>query len=112
MGLSHGFYSTVKSLFPKASIIIDRFHYVRLLNDSLKNCRLDTCSKLSNKALTKSIKRNLHLFDKYKKELNDKYQWYDRHLKRQLHLKVIYSISLSKMVQTYFTNHIKYIRRC
>lgn len=65
--LSHAFYSAMKSLFPKSSIIIDRFHYVRLLNDSLKNSRLDTCSKLSNKALAKSIKRHLHLFDKYKK---------------------------------------------
>ncbi|WP_372587477.1 transposase [Thomasclavelia ramosa] len=67
MDLSHAFYSAMKSLFPKSSIIIDRFHYVRLLNDSLKNSRLDTCSKLSNKALAKSIKRHLHLFDKYKK---------------------------------------------
>ena len=82
MDLSNAFRCVMKSLFPKAMIIADRFHYVKLFNESLSKCRVDTCSKIRNQKLAKSIKRNLHLFEKYKKNLNDKKEWYDRALNR------------------------------
>lgn len=82
MDLSNAFRSIMHSLFPNAKIIADRFHYVKLFSECLRRCRLDTCSDLENTAFSKSIKRNLHLFDKYKENLDDEKVWYDRHLKK------------------------------
>ena len=80
MDLSNAFRCIMKSLFPNADIIADRFHYVRLFGDGLARCRIDTCASLTNTRLAKSIKRNLHLFDRYHKNLNNTKTWYDRHL--------------------------------
>lgn len=82
MDLSNPFRCIMKRLFPNASIIADRFHYVKLFRECLKRNRLDTCSLLKDKKLAKSIKRNLHLFDKYYRNLDEKREWYDRHLKK------------------------------
>lgn len=46
------------------------------------NSRLNTCSSLKDRALAKSIKKNLHLFDKYQKNLDNEKQWFDHHLKK------------------------------
>lgn len=83
MDMSGPFQSIIKSIFPNATIICDRFHYVKLFRECLTKSRLDTCVnlKVSNEKLAKSIKRELHLFDKYRKDLNDEKQWYDYHLK-------------------------------
>lgn len=46
------------------------------------NSRLNTCSSLKDRSLAKSIKKNLHLFDKYQKNLDNEKQWFDHHLKK------------------------------
>ena len=65
------------SLFPHAQIICDRFHYIRLAGQNFIQSRLDACSFLHDKPLAKSIKRNLRLFYKYKKDLDNDKTWYD-----------------------------------
>lgn len=82
MDLSNPFRCIMQRLFPNASIIADRFHYVKLFGECLKRSRLDTCSSLKDEKMAKSIKKNLHLFDKYRKDLDDQTEWYDRHLKK------------------------------
>lgn len=82
MDLSNAFRSIMHSLFPNAKIVADRFHYVRIFAECLRKCRLDTCASLNNDALSKSIKRNLRLFDMYRKNLDDKKEWFDRNLKK------------------------------
>lgn len=82
MDLSNAFRSIMHALFPNAMIIADRFHYVRIFTECLRKSRLDTCASLNNDALSKSIKRNLRLFDIYKKNLDDKKEWFDRNLKK------------------------------
>lgn len=82
MDLSNPFRCIMHRLFPNASIIADRFHYVKLFCECLRKSRIDTCSSLKDDKLAKSIKRNLHLFDKYRKKLDNKKEWYDRHLKK------------------------------
>lgn len=82
MDLSNPFRCIMKRLFPNASIIADRFHYVKLFRECLKRSRLDTCSSLEDERLARSIKRNLHLFDKYRRDLDDQREWYDRHLRK------------------------------
>ena len=82
MDLSNPFRCIMQRLFPNASIIADRFHYVKLFGECLKRSRLDTCSSLKDEKIAKSIKKNLHLFDKYRKDLDDQTEWYDRHLKK------------------------------
>lgn len=82
MDLSNAFRCTMKSLFPNAVIIADRFHYVKVFNEGLTRCRIDVCAKLDNKKLAKSVKRNLHLFEKYSKKLNCTKEWYDRPLNK------------------------------
>ena len=70
------------SLFPHAQIICDRFHYVRLAGQDFIQSRLDACSSLRYQPLAKSIKRQLRLFYKYRKDLDNEKTWYDFHLKR------------------------------
>ena len=82
MDLSNAFRSIMHSLFPNAKIVADRFHYIRIFAECLRKCRLDTCASLNNDALSKSIKRNLRLFDMYRKNLDDKKEWFDRNLKK------------------------------
>lgn len=82
MDLSGPFKSIMHSLFPNASIIANRFHYVKLFGECLRRSRLDTCSSMKDERMAKSIKRNLHLFDKYRKKLDDEKEWYDYHLKK------------------------------
>lgn len=82
MDLSGAFHSIMKALFPNASIIADKFHYVRLIRTGMVNSRLNTCSSLKDRSLAKSIKKNLHLFDKYQKNLDNEKQWFDHHLKK------------------------------
>ena len=82
MDLSGAFRSIMHALFPNAQIIADKFHYVRLVRSNLVQSRLDTCNQMINKSLAKSIKRQLHLFDKYEEELDDKNVWYCHHLKK------------------------------
>ena len=82
MDLSGAFHSIMKALFPNASIIADKFNYVRLIRTGMVNSRLNTCSSLKDRALAKSIKKNLHLFDKYQKNLDNEKQWFDHHLKK------------------------------
>ena len=82
MDLSGPFLSIMHSLFPNADIIADKFHYVKLFNECLRRSRIDTCSSMKDKKLSQSIKRNLHIFDKYRKHLDDKNEWYDFHLKK------------------------------
>lgn len=82
MDLSGPFKNIMHSLFPNASIIADRFHYVKLCSEHLRRCRIDTCASMTNEKLAKSIKKNLHLFDKYKKNLDYQSEWYDYHLKK------------------------------
>lgn len=82
MDLSGAFLSIMKSLFPHAHIIADKFHYVRLVRQSMVQSRLDTCRHINNQVLSHSIKKNLHLFDMYEKKLNHKKVWYSYHFKR------------------------------
>lgn len=82
MDLSGPFQAIMRSLFPNAEIIADRFHYVKLFSECLRRSRLDICSSMKDERMARSIKRNLHLFDKYRKDLDDEKQWYDRHLKK------------------------------
>ena len=82
MDLSGAFHSIMKALFPNASIIADKFNYVRLIRTGMVNSRLNTCSSLKDRALAKSIKKNLHLFNKYQKNLDNEKQWFDHHLKK------------------------------
>jgi len=82
MDLSGAFRSIMHTLFPNATIIADKFHYVKLVRSSMVQARLDTCHELKNKSLAKSIKKKLHLFDKYENDLDDKKEWYCHHLKR------------------------------
>lgn len=42
------------------SFIANKFHYVRLIRTGMISSRLNTCSSLKDRALTKSIKKNLH----------------------------------------------------
>lgn len=82
MDLSGPFYCIMHSLFPHAQIICDRFHYVRLAGQNFIQSRLDACSSLRYQPLAKSIKRQLRLFYKYRKDLDNEKTWYDFHLKR------------------------------
>ena len=68
---------TSHSLFPHTLIITDKFYYIKFVTTNMVQSRLDTCASLTNKPLGKSIKRNLHLFNKYNKDLDDKKAWYD-----------------------------------
>lgn len=99
MDLSNPFRCIMQRLFPNASIIADRFHYVKLFGECLKRSRLDTCSSLKDEKIAKSIKKNLHLFDKYRKDLDDQTEWYDRHLKNTLPAEHMLNIYLNRMVQ-------------
>ena len=74
MDLSGPFKSIMTSLFPNAVIIADKFHYTRNVGDNLTQARIQFCKSIVKKdeALSKLIKRNLHLFDQYKKKLNIK----------------------------------------
>lgn len=82
MDLSGAFYSIMRSLFSHVQIICDRFHYVRLAGQNFIQSRLDACSFLHCQPLAKSIKRQLRLFYKYRKELDNEKTWYDFHLKK------------------------------
>lgn len=82
MDLSGAFRSIMHILFPNATIIADKFHYVKLVRSNMVQARLDTCNEIKNKSLAKSIKKELHLFDKYEDDLDDKKEWYCHHLKR------------------------------
>jgi transposase len=82
MDLSGAFHSIMHSLFPNAVIIADKFHYVKLVRANMVQARIDACAHMSNKSLAKSIKKELHLFDKYEKRLDDKKEWYSHHLKK------------------------------
>ena len=82
MDLSGPFLSIMHCLFPNAEIIADKFHYVKLFNECLRRSRIDTCSSMKDKKLAQSIKRHLYIFDKYRKDLDDKKEWYDHLLKK------------------------------
>ena len=68
--------------------------------------RLDTCNQMINKSLAKSIKRQLHLFDKYEEELDDKNVWYCHHLKKYFTCKsyIEYIFELEE-TQEFFENY-------
>ena len=83
MDLSGAFRSIMRTLFPNATIIADKFHYVKLIRSNMVQARLDACHEMKNKSLAKSIKKELHLFDKYEEDLDDKKEWYCYHLKRR-----------------------------
>ena len=82
MDMSGPFRALMKALFPNAVIICDRFHYIKLFREHMNRSRIDTCNTLSNDKLARSIKRELHLFDKYSGDLDERKVWFDRHLKR------------------------------
>ena len=82
MDLSGAFQCIMHSLFPHAQIICDRFHYVRLVGQNFIQSRLDACSFLHYQSLAKSIKRQLRLFYKYRKDLDNEKAWYDFHLRK------------------------------
>ncbi len=92
MDLSGAFRSIMHALFPNTQIIADKFHYVRLVRSNLVQTRLDACDHISYSSLAKSIKRHLHLFDKYEEDLNDEKEWYCYHLKKNFTCKFIYQI--------------------
>ncbi len=86
MDLSGPFKSIMTALFPKAVIIADKFHYVRLVGDNLTQARIQFCKKIhkDHETLSKLIKRNLHLFDRYYKELGNKKENYIPYFKKYL----------------------------
>lgn len=45
--MNAGYVSVIKELFPKAEIIIDRFHLVQLINRSMNKCRIQVMNKLN-----------------------------------------------------------------
>ena len=71
MDLSGAFQCTMHFLFPHAKIICDRFHYVRLVGQNFIQSRLDACSFLRYQPLAKSIKKQLRLFYKYRKNIDN-----------------------------------------
>lgn len=84
MDLSGAFYSIMKSLFPNARIIADKFHYTKLVRENMVQARINCCRKLKDDSLSKLIKRNLHLFDQYEKRLNEKKAWYRPYFKKHM----------------------------
>ncbi len=44
--MNAGYVSVIKELFPKAKIIIDRFHLVQLINRSMNKCRISVMNQL------------------------------------------------------------------
>ena len=73
------------SLFPNAVIIADKFNYTRNVGDNLTSVRIQFCKSIvkKDKSIAKLIKRNLHLFDQYKKNLhiiNERYHPYFKNI--------------------------------
>ncbi|MFP9035857.1 transposase, partial [Enterococcus faecalis] len=58
MDLSGAFHSIMKSLFPNARIIADKFHYTKLVRENMVQARINCCRKLKDDSLSKLIKRN------------------------------------------------------
>lgn len=82
MDLSGAFRQIMHRMFPNAIIVADKFHYVKLARTNMTASRLETCAEMEDQALARSIKRNLHLFDKYRKNLDETRAWYDRNLRK------------------------------
>lgn len=63
--------SLLEEYFPKADIIIDRFHIVQLLNRSLQRTRIDTMKNYATSSMEyKRLKRYWKLISKKNDELN------------------------------------------
>lgn len=106
MDLSGAFRSVMHALFPNAVIIADKFHYVKLVRSHMVQARLDACHEMKNKSLAKSIKKELHLFDKYEDDLDDEKEWYCHHLKKYFTCKsYIEYISEQEETQEFYENY-------
>lgn len=71
--------SMIKECFPKAKIIIDRFHLVQHLNRALLKTRLEVMNKLDKKSLDyKLLKKYWRQIQKDPFKLNTKHRFYCR----------------------------------
>lgn len=76
-------------MFPKAKIILDRFHIINLINKALNKTRIRVMNSLENSTLKKMLKAEWQLFLKDSSKLYSTRYYYNR-------LKGIYS-SLEKV---------------
>ena len=78
MDLSGAFLSIMKSIFPNAKIIADKFHYVKAIRECMTRARVECMKGIrkTNEPLYRVMKKkNLHLFDQYHEKLNNKKSW-------------------------------------
>lgn len=77
MDLSSAYLSIMKSIFPNAKIIADKFHYVKAIRECMTRARVDCMREIKkeNMSLYNVMKRNIHLFDQYHDRLNDDKSW-------------------------------------
>lgn len=81
--------SLVSRMFPKAKIILDRFHIINLINRALNKTRIRVMNSLDNSTLKKMLKAEWQLFLKDSSKLCSTRYYYNR-------LKGLYS-SLEKV---------------
>lgn len=100
--------SLIKECFPKAKIIIDRFHIVQLLNRALQKTRIEAMKNLNTTSMEyKRLKRYWKLISKDSKELNGidfRYQIHFKHWvseKTVVHDTLSVSSSLEATYETY-----------
>jgi len=80
--MNAGYVSVIKELFPRAKIIIDRFHLVQLINRSMNKCRIQVMNQLrmsngDDMKKYRRLKRYWKLLLKKRSDLSSvKYKYY------------------------------------
>jgi transposase len=72
MDMYHVYYDIAKQVFPKAAIVIDPFHFVRLVTNASNNTRIRLMKKFKKNTMEyKLLKHNWRLFLKKEAHINE-----------------------------------------
>ena len=79
MDLNAGYINLVPKLFPKAKVVVDRFHIVQMMNRSLNSTRIQVMKRMPKRSkeylfMKRDWKKFLESFDSIEK-INPKYQY-------------------------------------
>lgn len=100
--MSYNFRSVVKTCFPNATIIADKFHYVRYIIDAFNNIRIKSMKQFRRDSIEyRIIKRYWKHLNKRYDSLNSNHFYKDPTLKYHTTVKDIVDLSLS------FSNDLK-----
>lgn len=85
MDLNSYYQDIVCHLFPNAQIIIDRFHIIAMLTRAFNQYRAQVMKHFAKSSYSyRLLKFSWRLYLKSQEKLNDKHEYYDRHLRQRV----------------------------